>query len=91
MRAGARRQNHRARAGSAQGSDFALQRLMPKLGLVPAKMCNCSRTGISESDRRMLMLLQGKIDATLGTEDNLLQLANRGMKFSVLADLYDSV
>jgi ABC-type nitrate/sulfonate/bicarbonate transport system substrate-binding protein len=36
------------------------------------------------------MLVQGKIDATLGTEDNLLQLAGRGMKFSVLADLYDA-
>jgi len=72
------------------GSDFALQRLMPKLGLVPGKDVQLLATGISESDRRMLMLLQGKIDATLGTEDNLLQLANRGMKFSVLADLYDS-
>jgi ABC-type nitrate/sulfonate/bicarbonate transport system substrate-binding protein len=37
-----------------------------------------------------LMLMQGKIDATLGTEDNILQLGNRGMKFSILADLYDS-
>ena len=72
------------------GSDFALQRLMPKLGLIPGKDVQLLATGISESDRRMLMLLQGKIDATLGTEDNLLQLANRGMKFSVLADLYDA-
>ena len=47
-------------------------------------------TGISESDRRMLMMVQGKIDATLGTEDNLLQLAARGMKFNVLADVYEA-
>ena len=47
-------------------------------------------TGISESDRRLLMLVQGKIDATLGTEDNLLQLAARGMKFYVLADVYEA-
>ena len=72
------------------GTDYALQRLLPKLGLVPGKDVQLIPTGISESDRRLLMLVQGKIDATLGTEDNLLQLAARGMKFSVLADLYDS-
>ena len=72
------------------GSDFALQRLMPKLGLIPGKDVQLLATGVSESDRRMLMMMQGKIDATLGTEDNLLQLGNRGMKFNVLADLYDA-
>jgi NitT/TauT family transport system substrate-binding protein len=72
------------------GTDFALQRLLPKLGLIPGKDVTLIPTGISESDRRMLMLVQGKIDATLGTEDNLLQLASRGMKFSVLADLYEA-
>jgi NitT/TauT family transport system substrate-binding protein len=72
------------------GTDFALQRLLPKLGLTPGKDVTLLPTGISESDRRMIMLVQGKIDATLGTEDNLLQLAARGMKFSVLADLYDA-
>jgi NitT/TauT family transport system substrate-binding protein len=72
------------------GTDYALQRLLPKLGLIPGKDVQLIPTGISESDRRLLMLLQGKIDATLGTEDNLLQLAARGMKFSVLADLYES-
>jgi NitT/TauT family transport system substrate-binding protein len=71
------------------GTDYALQRLLPKLGLTPGKDVQLIPTGISESDRRLLMLVQGKIDATLGTEDNLLQLAGRGMKFSVLADLYD--
>jgi NitT/TauT family transport system substrate-binding protein len=72
------------------GSDFALQRLLPKLGLIPGKDVQLIATGISESDRRLLMMFQGKIDATLGTEDNLLQLEARGMKFSVLADLYES-
>jgi NitT/TauT family transport system substrate-binding protein len=72
------------------GTDFALQRLLPKLGLTPGKDVTLLPTGISESDRRMLMLMQGRIDATLGTEDNLLQLAARGMKFSVLADLYEA-
>ncbi|MSP38708.1 MAG: ABC transporter substrate-binding protein [Deltaproteobacteria bacterium] len=72
------------------GSDFALQRLLPKLGLIPGKDVQLIPTGVSESDRRLLMMMQGKIDATLGTEDNILQLGNRGMKFSILADLYDS-
>jgi NitT/TauT family transport system substrate-binding protein len=70
------------------GTDFALQRLLPKLGLIPGKDVTLLPTGVSESDRRLLMLVQGKIDATLGTEDNLLQLAAKGMKFSVLADVY---
>jgi NitT/TauT family transport system substrate-binding protein len=72
------------------GTDFALQRLLPKLGLTPGKDATLLATGISESDRRLLMLVQGKIDATLGTEDNLLQLAARGMKFNVLADVYEA-
>ena len=72
------------------GTDFALQRLLPKLGLTPGKDVTLLPTGISESDRRLLMLVQGKIDATLGTEDNLLQLAARGMKFNVLADVYEA-
>jgi NitT/TauT family transport system substrate-binding protein len=72
------------------GTDFALQRLLPKLGLIPGKDVTLLATGVSESDRRLLMMMQGKIDATLGTEDNLLQLAAKGMKFSVLADVYEA-
>jgi NitT/TauT family transport system substrate-binding protein len=72
------------------GSDFALRRLLPKLGLTPGKDVQLIPTGISESDRRLVMMMQGKIDATLATEDNLLQLGARGAKFSVLADLYEN-
>src|SRR5262245_10567130 len=72
------------------GTDFALQRLLPRLGLQPGKDVTLLATGVSESDRRLLMLMQGKIDATLGTEYNLLQLAAKGMKFSVLADVYEA-
>jgi ABC-type nitrate/sulfonate/bicarbonate transport system substrate-binding protein len=72
------------------GSDFALQRLLRKLGLTPGKDVQLIPTGVSESDRRLLMMMQGKIDATLGTEDNILQLGNKGFKFSILADLYDA-
>ena len=72
------------------GTDFALKRLLPKLGLHPGKDVQLIPTGISESDRRLVMMLQGKIDATLATEDNLLQLGAKGAKLSVLADLYDN-
>ena len=72
------------------GSDYALRRLLPKLGLTPGEDVQLIPTGISESDRRLIMMFQGKIDATLATEDNLLQLEARGYHFSVLADLMQS-
>ena len=72
------------------GSDYALLRLLPKLGLQPGKDVFLIPTGLSESDRRLLIMLQGKIDATIGTEDNLLQLQLRGQKVSVLADFLDA-
>lgn len=72
------------------GSDYALQRLLPKLGLQPGKDVHVIPTGLSESDRRLLIMLQGKIDATIGTADNLLQLELRGQKVSVLADFLEA-
>ncbi len=69
------------------GSDYALKRLLPKLGLQPVKDVQLIPTGISESDRRIVIMLQGKIDATLATVDNILQLELQGQKVSVLADL----
>jgi NitT/TauT family transport system substrate-binding protein len=69
------------------GSDYALRRLLPKLGLQPGKDVQLIPTGISESDRRIVIMLQGKIDATLATVDNILQLELQGQKVSILADL----
>jgi len=71
------------------GSDYALRRLLPKLGLQPGKDVQVLPTGLSESDRRIVIMLQGKIDATLATADNLLQLDLAGQKVTVLADLLD--
>ncbi|MGH7766540.1 MAG: ABC transporter substrate-binding protein, partial [Candidatus Binatia bacterium] len=71
------------------GSDYALQRLLPKLGLQPGKDVQVIPTGLSESDRRIIIMLQGKIDATIATADNLLQLELAGQKATVLADLLD--
>lgn len=72
------------------GSDYALQRLLPKLGLQPGKDVHLIPTGLSESDRRLLIMLQGRIDATIGTVDNILQLELRGQKVSVLADFLEA-
>jgi ABC-type nitrate/sulfonate/bicarbonate transport system substrate-binding protein len=72
------------------GSDYALRRLLPKLGLQPGKDVQLIPTGLSESDRRIVIMLQGKIDATLATVDNILQLELQGQKVSVLADLLDN-
>ncbi len=72
------------------GSDYALRRLLPKLGLTPGKDIHLIPTGLSESDRRLLIMLQGKIDATLATADNIFQLELRGQKVSVLADLLEA-
>src|SRR6266513_6151274 len=41
------------------GTDYALKRLLPKLGLTPGKDVQLIPTGISESDRRLVMMLQG--------------------------------
>jgi NitT/TauT family transport system substrate-binding protein len=72
------------------GSDYALRRLLPKLGLTPGKDVQLIPTGLSESDRRLLIMFQGKIDATLGTPDNIYQLELRGQKVSAIADLLEA-
>jgi ABC-type nitrate/sulfonate/bicarbonate transport system substrate-binding protein len=71
------------------GSDYAIRRLLPKLGLDPAKDVKLLATGLSESDRRLMVMMQGKIDATIGTVDNILQMELRGQKVSVLADFLE--
>jgi ABC-type nitrate/sulfonate/bicarbonate transport system substrate-binding protein len=76
--------------GSSQlgsGADFALRKLLPKLGLIPGKDVTILPTGLSEPKPRMLLIFQGRIDATLGTVDSILQFELNGQKLSVLADL----
>ena len=72
------------------GSDFALRRLLPKLGLIPDRDVTIIPTGLSESDRRLIVMFQGKIDATIGTVDNILELELKGQRVSVLADLLEA-
>jgi ABC-type nitrate/sulfonate/bicarbonate transport system substrate-binding protein len=71
------------------GSDFLLRRLLLKLGLTPGKDVQVIPTGIGRSDLRIQLIFQGKIDATLGSADNIERLELRGQKVSILGDLAD--
>jgi sulfonate transport system substrate-binding protein len=76
--------------GSSQlgsGADFAIRKLLPKMGLTPGKDVTILPTGLSESYKRALLIFQGRIDATLGTIENVLHLELAGQKVNVLADL----
>jgi len=67
-------------------TDFVLQRILLKVGLVPGKDVTIMPTGLSRSDERLLLMSQGKFHATLGTVDNVAQLELRGLKVNVVAD-----
>jgi ABC-type nitrate/sulfonate/bicarbonate transport system substrate-binding protein len=69
--------------------EFATKRALLKLGLTPGKDVNILATGLAESNKRLLVVQQGKIDATLVSPDNLYEAEQKGLKVSVLADLKD--
>jgi ABC-type nitrate/sulfonate/bicarbonate transport system substrate-binding protein len=67
--------------------EFATRRALIKLGFTPGKDVNILATGLAESNKRVMVMLQGKIDATLVSPDNLFEAEQKGLKLSVLADL----
>ena len=67
--------------------EFATRRALVKLGLTPGKDVNIIATGLGESNKRVMIMLQGKIDATLVSADNLYEAETQGWKLSQLADL----
>ena len=69
--------------------EFSSRRALLKLGLTPGKDVNILATGLAESNKRIMVMLQGKIDATLISADNLSDAETKGLKVSVLADLND--
>ena len=72
------------------GTDFLLRRILAKIGLVPGKDVSLIPTGVSESDKRIQLMLQGKIDATIGEADKIFQFAELGgQKISVLGEPKD--
>ena len=72
------------------GTDFLLRRILSKVGLVPGKDVSLIPTGVSESEKRIQLMFQGKIDATIGESDKVFQFAELGgQKLSVLGEPKD--
>ena len=69
--------------------EFATRRALIKLGFTPGKDIHILPTGLAESNKRIMVMYQGKIDATLVSPDNLFEAEQRGLKLSLLADLKD--
>jgi NitT/TauT family transport system substrate-binding protein len=72
------------------GTDFLLRRILAKLGFIVGKDVSLVPTGVSESDKRIQLMFQGKIDATIGESDKVFQFAELGgQKISVLGEPKD--
>ena len=72
------------------GTDFLLRRILAKVGLTPGKDVSLLPTGVSESEKRIQLMFQGKIDATIGESDKVFQFAElSGQKLSVLGEPKD--
>ena len=68
--------------------DYSVRRALPKLGLGP-KDVNIIPTGLSQPVQRMLLMFQGKIDATLASDDEIYAIEAMGHKVRVIAELRD--
>jgi NitT/TauT family transport system substrate-binding protein len=67
--------------------DFIVRRALLKFGLVAGKDYNVLNTGLTESGKRMALMLQGgRFEATLATPDTIYELETRGGKITELAD-----
>jgi len=72
------------------GTDFLLRRILAKLNLVPGKDVSLIPTGVSESEKRIQLMFQGKIDATIGEADKVFQFTKLGgQKISLLGEPKD--
>ena len=54
-----------SRIGSS--TDFGLRRALSRLGLTPDKDVKILATGIGEADKRIMLMLQGRMDGTIGS------------------------
>ncbi len=75
-----------SRIGSS--TDFALRRALAKLGLTPDRDVKILATGIGEADKRIMLMLQGRMDATIGSPESILAAETQAkVKLEILADL----
>lgn len=71
-------------------TDFALRRALSKLGLTPDKDVKILATGIGEADKRIMLMLQGRMDGTIGSPESILAAETQAkVKLEILADLED--
>lgn len=69
-------------------TDFALRRALSKLGLTPDRDVKILATGIGEADKRIMLMLQGRMDATIGSPESILAAETQSkVKLEILADL----
>jgi NitT/TauT family transport system substrate-binding protein len=69
-------------------TDFALRRALSKLGLTPDKDVKILATGIGEADKRIMLMLQGRMDGTIGSPESILAAETQAkVKLEILADL----
>src|SRR5262245_19331906 len=77
-----------SRIGST--TDFALRRALSKLGLTPDKDVKILATGIGEADKRIMLMLQGRMDGTIASPESILAAETQAkVKIEILADLED--
>jgi NitT/TauT family transport system substrate-binding protein len=67
-------------------TDFVLERLLPRVGLIPGKDVKLLSTGLLVSEERLAVLLQKRVDATLANQESVAQFQRRGYPLKVLAD-----
>jgi NitT/TauT family transport system substrate-binding protein len=76
-----------SRPGAA--ADFTLRLLLTKLGIDPSREVTIIPTGLSRSRDRVLLLSQGKLDATLTSVEDAVEFQSRGFKLNIVADSLD--
>ena len=75
-----------SRIGST--TDFGLRRALMRLGLTPDKDVKILATGLGEADKRIMLMLQGRMDATIGSPESILAAETQAkVKIETLADL----
>jgi NitT/TauT family transport system substrate-binding protein len=67
-------------------TDFVLDRLLPRLGLIPGKDVKLLPTGLLVSEERLAVLLQKRVDATLANQESVAQFQQKGHPLNILAD-----
>ena len=58
-------------------TDYVLDRLLPRVGLIPGKDVKLLPTGLLVSEERLALLLQKRVDATLANQESVSQFQHK--------------